>query len=115
MGMGLSSAFFETIPWIVAYDEQLGWLRSHLADYETRASGNVRGDAKKFALEMASKYIEKWGVPEGEKETTVREQIYTWFKNTSARGKEARKRHQLMKSMIIYIYPVSRAQTPSRG
>lgn len=54
-------------------DEQLGWLRNHLADYETRASGNVRGDAKKFALEMASKYIEKWGVPEGEKETTVRE------------------------------------------
>ncbi|KIJ38977.1 hypothetical protein M422DRAFT_781270 [Sphaerobolus stellatus SS14] len=78
-------------------DEQLSWLRSHLTEYEQRASGNVRGDAKKFALEMASKYIEKWGVPDGEKENTMKEQIYTWFKNTSARGKEARKRHQLMK------------------
>lgn len=54
-------------------DEQLSWLRSHLAEYETRAGGNVRGDAKKFALEKAVKYIEKWGVPDGEKETTMKE------------------------------------------
>ena len=54
-------------------DEQLSWLRSHLAEYETRAGGSVRGDAKKFALEKAVKYIEKWGVPEGEKETTMKE------------------------------------------
>ncbi|KAF8586835.1 hypothetical protein K439DRAFT_1631277 [Ramaria rubella] len=86
-------------------DEQLAWLRNHLAEYETRAGGNVRGDAKKFALEKATKYIEKWGVPDGEKETTMKEQIYTWFKNTSARGKEARKRHQLMK----------KAERPSTG
>lgn len=54
-------------------DEQLGWLRSHLQEYETRAGGNVRGDAKKFALEMAGKYIDKWGVPDGEKENTMKE------------------------------------------
>lgn len=54
-------------------DEQLGWLRTHLGEYEHRASGNVRGDAKKYALEMANKYIEKWGVPDGEKETTMKE------------------------------------------
>jgi hypothetical protein len=54
-------------------DEQLAWLRSHLSEYENRAGGNVRGDAKKFALEKAVKYIDKWGVPEGEKETTMKE------------------------------------------
>lgn len=54
-------------------DEQLSWLRGHLVEYETRAGGNIRGDAKKFALEKAVKYIEKWGVPDGEKETTMKE------------------------------------------
>jgi hypothetical protein len=62
-------------------DEQLSWLRGHLAEYENRAGGNVRGDAKKFALEKAVKYIEKWGVPDGEKETTMKEvRPYTIWK-----------------------------------
>lgn len=58
-------------------DEQLAWLRSHLAEYETRAAGNVRGDAKKFALDKAAKYMEKWGLPDGEKENTTKE-VGTW-------------------------------------
>ncbi|KZS98249.1 hypothetical protein SISNIDRAFT_448436 [Sistotremastrum niveocremeum HHB9708] len=82
-------------------EEQLAWLRSHLPEYENRATAAVRGDAKGFALKCAEEYIAKWGLgtgPDEEKESQVKERIYTWFKNTSARGKEARRKHAQFKS-----------------
>jgi hypothetical protein len=44
-------------------EEQLAFLRSHLPEFERRSSGSVRGDAKKFALDKASEFINKFGLP----------------------------------------------------
>lgn len=57
-------------------EEQLAWLRSHLPEYENRATAAVRGDAKGFALKCAEEYIAKWGLgtgPDEEKESQVKE------------------------------------------
>ena len=44
-------------------DEQLSFLRSHLQEFERRSQGAIRGDAKKFALERAEDFIQKFGLP----------------------------------------------------
>jgi hypothetical protein len=44
-------------------EEQLAFLRSHLPEFERRSSASVRGEAKKFALEKASDFITKFGLP----------------------------------------------------
>ena len=57
-------------------EEQLNWLRDRLPEYESRASAQVRGDAKGFALKCAEEYIVKWGLgtgPDAEKESQVKE------------------------------------------
>jgi hypothetical protein len=43
--------------------DQLAFLHSHLAEFERRSSGSVRGDAKKFALEKAAEFICRFGLP----------------------------------------------------
>jgi hypothetical protein len=45
-------------------DEQLSFLRSHLPEFERRTQGAVRGDAKKFALERAGDFVQKFGLPD---------------------------------------------------
>ncbi|KAH7096473.1 hypothetical protein BKA62DRAFT_510236 [Auriculariales sp. MPI-PUGE-AT-0066] len=92
-------------------DEQLAWLRGHLPKYEQKTSGATRGDAKKFALDCAHAYIQLWGLPknangEVEKESVVKEQIYTWFKNSCARGKDARLKHQQKKALAHSVQTV---------
>ena len=44
-------------------DEQLVFLRSHINGFETRTRGHVRGDAKKFALDRASEFLVRFGLP----------------------------------------------------
>ncbi|KAF8652350.1 hypothetical protein AX16_004380 [Volvariella volvacea WC 439] len=73
-------------------DQQLAFLKSHLPEFERRSQGSVRGDAKKFALERASDFISRFGLPNEfvglgteESESRFREQIYNWFKNTVGR------------------------------
>jgi hypothetical protein len=44
-------------------DEQLAFLRGHLAEFERRAGGVVRGEAKKFALARAEDFIVRFGLP----------------------------------------------------
>ncbi|GJJ14840.1 hypothetical protein Clacol_009108 [Clathrus columnatus] len=92
-------------------DEQLAWLRAHLGDYENRAGGNVRGDAKKYALEMANKYIEKWGVPDGEKETTMKERQGS-EKEASAYEKSV---YDPFRIQYLVLKPLPEAERPSTG
>ncbi|KAK1234178.1 hypothetical protein PQX77_002604 [Marasmius sp. AFHP31] len=73
-------------------DQQLGFLKSHLPEFERRTQGAVRGDAKKYALEKAVEFIATFGLPPEfnglsaeEAEGRFREQIYNWFKNTVGR------------------------------
>ncbi|PFH50626.1 hypothetical protein AMATHDRAFT_60762 [Amanita thiersii Skay4041] len=71
-------------------DQQLAFLKSNLAEFERRSQGSIRGDAKKFALERASEFIARFGLPDEfigieEAEPRFREQIYNWFKNTVGR------------------------------
>ena len=73
-------------------DQQLGFLKSHLPEFERRTQGAVRGDAKKYALEKAGEFIATFGLPPEfhglnmeEAEGRFREQIYNWFKNTVGR------------------------------
>ncbi|KAG7099427.1 hypothetical protein E1B28_001279 [Marasmius oreades] len=73
-------------------DQQLAFLRSHLGEFERRTQGNVRGDAKKFALERAEEFIGRFGFPAEftgveEPDARFREQIYNWFKNTVGRNR----------------------------
>lgn len=44
-------------------EEQLVFLRSHIVGFETRTRGHVRGDAKKFALDRASEFLLRFGLP----------------------------------------------------
>lgn len=44
-------------------EEQLVFLRSHISGFETRTRGHVRGDAKKFALDRASEFLVRFGLP----------------------------------------------------
>ena len=44
-------------------EEQLVFLRSHIGGFETRTRGHVRGDAKKFALDRASEFLVRFGLP----------------------------------------------------
>jgi hypothetical protein len=37
---------------------------SHLAEFERRSQGTIRGDAKKFALDRAGEFIQTFGLPE---------------------------------------------------
>ncbi|KAF9467810.1 hypothetical protein BDZ94DRAFT_1247794 [Collybia nuda] len=71
-------------------DQQLTFLKSNLPEFERRSQGSIRGDAKKFALERASDFIARFGLPDEfvgveESESRFREQIYNWFKNTVGR------------------------------
>ncbi|RDB29808.1 hypothetical protein Hypma_014040 [Hypsizygus marmoreus] len=71
-------------------DQQLAFLKSNLPEFERRSQGSIRGDAKKFALERASDFIARFGLPDEfigveESESRFREQIYNWFKNTVGR------------------------------
>ncbi|KAF8068854.1 hypothetical protein FPV67DRAFT_1093599, partial [Lyophyllum atratum] len=73
-------------------DQQLTFLKSHLSEFERRSQGSIRGDAKKFALERASDFVARFGLPDEfvgvhESETRFREQIYNWFKNTVGRNR----------------------------
>ena len=45
-------------------EEQLAFLRSHIAGFETRTRGHVRGDAKKFALDRANEFLVRFGLPQ---------------------------------------------------
>jgi hypothetical protein len=44
-------------------EEQLTFLRNNLNDFERKSQGSIRGDAKKFALEKASEFIARFGIP----------------------------------------------------
>ena len=44
-------------------EEQLVFLRSHISGFESRTRGHVRGDAKKFALDRASEFLVRFGLP----------------------------------------------------
>ncbi|TFK32018.1 hypothetical protein BDQ12DRAFT_693144 [Crucibulum laeve] len=71
-------------------DQQLAFLKSNLPEFERRSQGSIRGDAKKFALERASDFIVRFGLPDEfvgveESESRFKEQIYNWFKNTIGR------------------------------
>ncbi|KAF9446013.1 hypothetical protein P691DRAFT_709361 [Macrolepiota fuliginosa MF-IS2] len=71
-------------------DQQLSFLKGNLPEFERRSQGSIRGDAKKFALERASDFIQRFGLPDefigvDESESRFREQIYNWFKNTVGR------------------------------
>ncbi|KAF9010078.1 hypothetical protein BDQ17DRAFT_1388085 [Cyathus striatus] len=71
-------------------DQQLAFLKSNLPEFERRSQGSIRGDAKKFALERASDFIARFGLPDEfvgveESESRFKEQIYNWFKNTVGR------------------------------
>ena len=44
-------------------EEQLVFLKSHISGFETRTRGHVRGDAKKFALDRASDFLLRFGLP----------------------------------------------------
>ncbi|KAF8551810.1 hypothetical protein OG21DRAFT_1466640 [Imleria badia] len=73
-------------------EEQLAFLRSHISGFETRTRGHVRGDAKKFALDRASEFLVRFGLPPDlqgvdEAEPRFREQIYNWYKNTVGRAR----------------------------
>ncbi|KAG9313584.1 hypothetical protein JVU11DRAFT_5914 [Chiua virens] len=73
-------------------EEQLAFLRSHINGFETRTRGHVRGDAKKFALDRASEFLVRFGLPPDlqgvdEAEPRFREQIYNWYKNTVGRAR----------------------------
>ncbi|KAH0835883.1 hypothetical protein J3R83DRAFT_9763 [Lanmaoa asiatica] len=73
-------------------EEQLVFLRSHISGFETRTRGHVRGDAKKFALDRASEFLVRFGLPPDlqevdEAEPRFREQIYNWYKNTVGRAR----------------------------
>ncbi|KAF7315809.1 hypothetical protein MIND_00097000 [Mycena indigotica] len=73
-------------------EQQLVFLRSHLAEYERRSHGPVRGDAKKFALERAAEFIVRFGLPENvdvshDTDARYKEQLYCWYKNTSGRNR----------------------------
>src|SRR5262245_55666098 len=45
-------------------DEQLSFLHSHLLEFERWTQGADRGDAKKFALEWAGDFIQKFSLPD---------------------------------------------------
>ncbi|KAF9270430.1 hypothetical protein L218DRAFT_952560 [Marasmius fiardii PR-910] len=73
-------------------DQELSFLKSHLAEFERRTQGTVRGDAKKFALERAEEFAGRFGLPAEfngveEPQARFREQIYNWFKNTVGRNR----------------------------
>ncbi|KAF9530230.1 hypothetical protein CPB83DRAFT_851213 [Crepidotus variabilis] len=71
-------------------DQQLAFLKGHLPEFEARSQGSIRGDAKKFALEKAQDFIQRFGLPDEfigveEPDSRFKEQIYNWFKNTVGR------------------------------
>ncbi|KAJ7091859.1 hypothetical protein B0H15DRAFT_177820 [Mycena belliarum] len=71
-------------------EQQLNFLKSYLPDFERRSVGPIRGDAKKFALDRASEFITRFGLPDEyetgeEAEGRFKEQLYNWFKNTIGR------------------------------
>ncbi|KAJ7272080.1 hypothetical protein B0H12DRAFT_1008221, partial [Mycena haematopus] len=63
---------------------------SYLPEFERRSQGPIRGDAKKFALERATDFIARFGIPETDRgedaDARFRETLYNWYKNT-AEGK----------------------------
>ncbi|KAJ7105420.1 hypothetical protein C8R43DRAFT_1092160 [Mycena crocata] len=69
------------------------YFLSYLPEFERRSLGPVRGDAKKFALERATEFITRFGLPNNDsdpgEETDARfkEQLYNWFKNTVGRNR----------------------------
>ncbi|KAG2008520.1 hypothetical protein CC2G_013947 [Coprinopsis cinerea AmutBmut pab1-1] len=73
-------------------EQQLAFLKSHLPEFERRSHGSVRGDAKKYALVQAQKFIDTYGLPHEfhtleEGDSRFKEQIYNWFKNTVGRNR----------------------------
>src|SRR5436190_438670 len=44
-------------------EEQLVFLRQNLGEFERRSQGCVRGDAKKFALDLADEFVVRYGLP----------------------------------------------------
>ncbi|KAJ6521952.1 hypothetical protein DFH09DRAFT_212935 [Mycena vulgaris] len=83
---------FRSRPLPKAYTEpQLNFLKSYLPEFERRSLGPIRGDAKKFALERATDFIGRFGLPDDdageETESRFREQLYNWFKNTVGRNR----------------------------
>jgi hypothetical protein len=48
----------------VAYtSEQLEFLQGHLNEFSKKAQSRIRGDAKKYALDVASELLERYGQP----------------------------------------------------
>ncbi|TFK22465.1 hypothetical protein FA15DRAFT_671508 [Coprinopsis marcescibilis] len=73
-------------------EPQIEFLKSHLPEFERRSHGTVRGDAKKYALDRASEFIQTFGLPQEfhtleEGDSRFKEQIYNWFKNTVGRNR----------------------------
>ncbi|KAJ7497683.1 hypothetical protein FB451DRAFT_1019346 [Mycena latifolia] len=91
--MAQNSRFRSRAPPKASYTEpQLVFLKSYLPEFERRTLGPVRGDAKKFALDRASEFITRFGLPDDldpgeETEGKFREQLYNWFKNTVGRNR----------------------------
>ncbi|KAJ6498940.1 hypothetical protein C8R45DRAFT_1210810 [Mycena sanguinolenta] len=93
--MSHSSRYARSRPPPKVYSEpQLNFLKSYLPEYERRSLGPVRGDAKKFALERATDFIARFGIPEdsdpgedGDRDARFRATLYNWYKNTVGRNR----------------------------
>ncbi|KAJ7217688.1 hypothetical protein GGX14DRAFT_33405 [Mycena pura] len=89
----MSARFPRSRPPPKAYTQpQLTFLKSYLPEYERRSLGPIRGDAKKFALERAAEFVNRFGLPEDvdlgeDADARFREQLYNWFKNTVGRNR----------------------------
>ena len=101
-------------------EDQLAFLRSRLGEFERRSQGSLRGDAKRFALEQATEFIVRFGLPpdvetgpDVDSEAKLKEvricffllpfpynhcwfgqQIYNWFKNTVGRTRRKAEHHK---------------------
>ncbi|KAF5310702.1 hypothetical protein D9619_007916 [Psilocybe cf. subviscida] len=96
-GLGLTE-----LRWLRDVERSQGTQAPSLPEFERRSQGSIRGDAKKFALDRAQDFINRFGLPDEfmnveEPESRFKEQIYNWFKNTVGRTRrklEGRPRSQ---------------------